>query len=184
MKKTIILLLAAVPFLAQAQLETYGRYTAGGYVEPNINIFAIRKITKKVSLAFFGLVEQKWGQALIGANYAVSGDIILGAYTGIEHGSNSPRWAASFWRGKGKTSLLVWGEVGSGKDNYLYKINLFHKYSNRFTTGLTAWRGHGIGPNFRFNLPLLATTVWSMPAYDFETNKSRLMIGVSVNMGG
>ena len=184
MKKVLILLLFAIPFLTQAQLETYGRYTAGGSVEPNVNYFASKKITAKVALAFFGLVEQKWGQALIGATYSPSGSFSVGGYAGIEEGTTSPRWAASVWKAKGKTTLLLWGEVGSGKDNYLYKINLFHKLSDQFTLGVTAWTKHGVGPNFRFLLPKLSATIWSMPAYDFTTNKSRLMIGVSVNMAG
>src|ERR1700744_4628001 len=120
MKKTLVLLLVILPFLAQAQLEIYGRYTAGGYVEPNINYFGSRKITEKVSLTFFGLVEQKWGQALIGTTYSPSKLFSVGGLIGIEHGTNSPRYAASIWKGMGKTTLLMWGELGSGRDNYLY----------------------------------------------------------------
>jgi hypothetical protein len=183
MKKILIALLIPVPFLVNAQLEAYGRYTAGGSVEPNINYYGSKKITKRVSLAFFGLVEQKWSQALIGATYSLSNSLSIGGFAGIEHGKSSPRYAASFWRGKGKTSFLFWGELGSGKDNYLYKSNLFYKYTDQFTFGITAWRFHGIGPNFRFTIPRLSATIWSMPAYDVESNRSRLMIGVGVNMG-
>ncbi|HEY4290467.1 MAG TPA: hypothetical protein VGN00_25380 [Puia sp.] len=182
MKKILILLLVALPFLVQAQLETYGRYTAGGYVEPNVNYFASRKITEKVSLTFFGLVEQKWSEALIGASYTFSKSFGFGASAGIEQGTNSPRFGASIWTGKGKTSFSVLGELGSGHANYLYKANLFQKCSDQFTVGLTAWRLHGIGPNFRFAVPKLLATIWSMPAYDFEANKARLIVGVSVNM--
>jgi len=182
MKKTLVLLIISLPFFAQAQLETYGRYTAGGYVEPNINYFASRKITEKVSLTFFGLVEQKWGQALIGTTYSPSNSFSVGGLIGIEHGTNSPRYAASIWKGMGKTTLLIWGELGSGRDNYLYKVNLFHKISDQFTLGLTAWTGHGVGPNFRLAIPKLMATIWSMPAYDFTHNKARLMVGMSVKM--
>ncbi|HXO77474.1 MAG TPA: hypothetical protein VN824_19610 [Puia sp.] len=180
--KKLLLLLVMLPFLAQAQLETYGRYTAGGYVEPNINYFGSRKITEKVSLTFFGLVEQKWGQALIGATWSPSTLFSAGGLIGIEHGTNSPRYAVSIWRGMGKTTLLIWGELGSGRDNYLYKVNLFHKISEQFTLGLTGWTGHGIGPNFRFAIPKLWSTIWSMPAYDLKADKARLMVGVSVKM--
>jgi len=182
MKKILILLLITLPFLAHAQLETYGRYTAGGPVEPNINYFGSKKITEKISLTFFGLVEQKWGEALIGAAYAPSSSFGIGASMGIEHGTNSPRFGASIWTGKGKTSLSILCELGSGKDNYLYKANLFHKYTNWFTLGITAWRFHGEGPNFRFAFPKLSSTIWLMPAYDLESNKSRLMTGITVNM--
>ena len=182
MKKALVLLLISLPFLTQAQLETYGRYTAGGYVEPNVNYFASKKITEKISLTFFGLVEQKWSEALIGAAYSLSKSAGFGASAGIEQGTNSPRFGASIWTRKGRTSFSVLGELGSGKENYLYKANLFYKCSDPFTVGVTAWRLHGIGPNFRFAVPRLSSTIWSMPAYDFEANKSRLIVGVSVNM--
>lgn len=182
MKKIFFLLLIPLPFRAQAQLEAYGRYTAGGSVEPNINFFGSKKITEKISITFFGLVEQKWSEALIGVTYSPSSSFIIGASTGIEHGTNSPRFGASLWTGKGKTSLSVLGELGSGKANYLYKVNLFHKYSKQFTLGVTAWRFHGAGPNLRFNIPKLTSTIWAMPAYDFEANKSKLMIGISISM--
>jgi hypothetical protein len=182
MKKMLVLLLTLLPFLAQAQLEAYGRYTAGGSAEPNINYFGSKKITEKISLTFFGLVEQKWSEALIGATYSFSNSFNIGASAGIEHGTHSPRYGASIWTGKGKTSLSVLGELGSGKANYLYKANLFYKYTNLFTLGATAWRFHGVGPNLRFTIPELSSTIWSMPAYDFEANKSKLIIGVSVNM--
>jgi len=182
MKRILVFLLISVPFLAQAQLEIYGRYTAGGAIKPNINYFASKKITGKISLTFFGLVEQKWSEALIGATYSPSDSFSIGASTGIEQGTHSPRFGASIWTGKGKTSFSILGELGSGKDNYLYKANLFHKYSDQFTLGATTWRFHGAGPNFRFTIPKVTSTIWLMPAYDFEANKSKLMIGISTVM--
>jgi hypothetical protein len=181
-KKIFILLLISPPFLAQAQLEAYGRYTTHGSVEPNINYAGLKKITEKISLTFFGLVEQKWGEALIGAKYSPSNSFSVGASIGIEHGTNSPRFGASMWTGKGKMSFLILGELGSGTANYLYKANLFHKYSEQFTLGVTAWRFHGAGPNFRFTIPKISLTIWAMPAYDFESCTSKLMIGVRANM--
>ena len=182
MKKTPALLLIFLPFFAQSQLEVYGRYTAGRSVEPNINYFGSKKVTEKISLTFFGLVEQKWSEALIGATYSPCGSFSIGASAGIEHGTNNPRFGTSIWTGKGKTSFSILGELGSGKDNYLYKANLFQKCSDRFTLGVTAWRFHGAGPNFRYTIPRLSSTIWSMAAYDLEINKSKLMIGVSVTM--
>ena len=182
MKRLLVLLLISLPFLAQAQLEVYARYTARGTVEPNINYFGSKKITEKISLTFFGLVEQKWSEALIGATYSFSNSFNIGASAGIEHGTHSPRYGASLWTGKGKTSFSILGELGSGKANYLYKANLFHKCTDQFTFGATAWRFHGVGPNFRFGIPRLASTIWLMPAYDFEAYKSKVIIGASLNM--
>jgi hypothetical protein len=138
MKKRLILLLISLPFLAHAQLEVYGRYTAGGSVEPNINYSASKKITEKISLTFFGLIEQRWSEALVGATYSPSKSFNVGASAGIEQGTHSPRYGASIWTGKGKTSFSILGELGSGKANYLYKANLFHQYTERFTLGVTS----------------------------------------------
>ncbi|HMJ48835.1 MAG TPA: hypothetical protein VK498_15995 [Ferruginibacter sp.] len=182
MKKILVLLFIALPFFAHSQLEAYGKYTTGESVESIIDYNASKKITEKISLTFFGLVRQKWSQALIGIKYAPSDSFNLSASAGIEHGTDSPRFSASMWIGKGRTSLLLLGELGKGKDNYLYKSNLFYKYTERFTLGITAWRYHGVGPNFRFAVPKLMSTLWAMPAYDFEADKSRLMVGVLVDM--
>ncbi|PWB26401.1 hypothetical protein DCO46_06240 [Flavobacterium sp. HTF] len=178
----LCVLLFIIPFLAKAQLETYGRYTENGNIEPNINYSGAAKITDKISLTFFGLVEQKWSEALIGVKYSPTNTFSIGGSAGIEQGTNSPRYSASIWKLKGKTSLLVLGELGSGKDNYLYKVNLFHQYSDLFTFGLTGWRFHGVGPNFRFTVKKLSSTLWSMPAYDFESNTSKFMFGISYKM--
>ena len=181
-KTILIFLLITLSFFSQAQLEIYGRYSPGGSVEPNINFGGSKKITNKISLTFFGLIEQNWSEALVGAKYSLSNSLSIGASAGIEHGTNSPRFGASLWTVKGKTSFLILGELGSGKKNYLYKANLFHKYSDQFTFGVTAWRFHGTGPNFRFTVPKLSSTIWVMPAYDFEAKKSKVVIGVSVTI--
>lgn len=181
-EKTFVLLFTIMPLLTYSQLETYGRYTNGGSVEPIIDYSASKKITQKLSLTFFGLVRQKWSQALIGITYAPSESFNVSASAGIEHGTDSPRFSAGMWTGKRKISFLVLGELGSGKDNYLYKSNLFYKYTERFTLGITAWRFHGVGPNFRYTSPKLMSTLWAMPAYDLEVDKAKLMIGILVDM--
>jgi len=175
-------MLMPLPFWAQAQLEAYSRFTADGRIEPNINYFGSKKLTEKISLTFFGLVEQKWSEALIGASFAASASFRVGASVGIEHGTNSPRYSVSLFTAKGKTTLAALGELGYGNENYLYKVNLFHKCSDQFTVGATAWRYHGVGPNFRLTILKLQSTIWLMPAYDFEANQSKCMLGVSVNM--
>lgn len=180
--KLLLILLVIIPFFTQAQLESYVRYTANGNLEPNFNYNGSRKITEKIAFTYFGLVGQKWSEALVGLKYSPSYSFSVSASAGIEQGTNSPRYSASIWTAKGSTSLLVLGELGSGKDNYLYKINLFHQYSDLFTLGITAWRFHGIGPNFRFTIPKIPLTIWSMPAYDFESNTSKIMIGVTTKL--
>lgn len=182
MKFLFVLLFITLPFLAHSQLEIYGKYLPNRSGEPIINYYGEKKITEKLFLTFFSLARKEWSQALIGIKYAPSQSFNVSASTGIEHGTNSPRFGASIWAGTGKTSLLVLGELGAGEDNYLYKVNLFHTYSETFTVGVTAWRFHGIGPNFRVTPRQLATTFWLMPAYDLEFHAAKIMLGVSTEM--
>lgn len=182
MKKILVLTFAALPFLAHSQLEVYGRYKPHSAIEPIINYYGEKRIIEKFYVTFFGLVRQSWSQALIGMKYAPSASFNVAFSAGIEHGMSSPRYGASVWKQKGKTSLLILGELGAGNRNYLYKIDLFYQYSDKITLGLTAWRFHGVGPNFRASSKQLSTTFWAMPAYDFEFKTAKFMIGVSTQI--
>jgi len=182
MKKILIVLTVMLPAGAFAQLEVYDRYTTGGKHEPNINYFGSKPLSDRFSLTYFGLLELQWGEALVGASYAPAPNLIVGLSAGIEHGSNSPRYSASIWTGNKKTTFAALWELGAGKSNYLYKANLFYKYTDRCTVGVTAWRKHGIGPNFRYTLPVIKSTVWFMPAYDLDADKTRLIAGVTIPM--
>jgi hypothetical protein len=182
MKKIFLFLSILLPLWAHAQLEVYDRYTIGKKHEPNINYFGSKKITDRFSITYFGLLEHQWGEALVGVSYAPSKSLILGLSTGIEEGTTSPRYGASLWTGNDKTTFSILGELGAGHANYLYKANLFYKYTDCFTFGATAWRKHGVGPNFRYFVGKISSTFWVMPAYDFEAHHSKLMTGVSLNM--
>lgn len=180
MKKYLVLLAVMLPLCAFAQLEVYDRYTAGGKHEPNINYFGSRKLTDRVSLTYFGLLEHQWGEALVGASYAAAPSLILGISAGIEHGTTSPRYSASIWTENERTTFAALWELGAGKSNYLYKANLFYKYTKEFTIGATAWRKHGVGPNFRYTIAHVKSTLWFMPAYDFDADKTKFIAGITV----
>lgn len=182
MKKIIALLLISLPLLATAQLEVYGRYTVGESIAPDINFFGTKKISDKVNLTAFFLVEEKFSEALIGVSYSPSKYFSIGVSSGIENSPKLLRFGSNVWVGKNNTSLLILGEKGNGKDNYWYKANLFQKLSDKFTIGATAWRFHGVGPNARFTIKKLASTLWVMPAYDFEVDKTKVMLGLSIKM--
>lgn len=182
MRKYLIILAIMLPLSAFAQLEVYDRYTPGGNHEPNINYFGSRELSDRFSLTYFGLLEHKWGEALIGGSYAPLPSLILGLGAGIEHGSNSPRYIASVWTGNKRTTFSALWELGAGESNYLYKANLFYKYTNAFTVGLTAWRKHGVGPNFRYTVPGVRSTLWIMPGYDLDEDKTKIMAGITVPM--
>ncbi|MEZ2334682.1 hypothetical protein AB6735_03570 [Mucilaginibacter sp. RCC_168] len=167
---------------AHAQLEIYGKFKAKGAFESVIDYNGTKVINDKFSIIYFGLIRKTWGQALISLSYSPTKSTSISAGMGMEHGSNSPRYTASFFTKSDHTTLLVLGELGSGKSNYLYKMNLFHQYTDQFTLGATAWRYHGLGPNFRWLLPQLQTTIWALPAYDLDAKYGRFMLGVSLKI--
>jgi hypothetical protein len=146
-----------LPFGAFAQLEAYDRYTPGGKHEPNINYFGSKKLSHRFALTYFGLLEHQWGEALVGASYAPLPSLILGLSAGIEHGTTSPRYSASIWTGNKTTTFAALWELGEGKSNYLYKANLFYKYTNVYhwlNCVAQEWRGAKFqvyGPAYQIN---------------------------------
>lgn len=178
----LFFILIMFPVMAQAQLELYSKFNSDGSVEPIIDYYGSKKISNQFSLTFFGLQREQWGQALIGLSYSPTDKVIFSASAGIEQGHSSPRYSSSIWLKHGSNSFLALIEIGGGNDNYLYKVNLFHEFSEKISLGIMDWRYHGLGPNFRYTITKLKSTVWIMPAYDHEQKTSRCMIGISVAM--
>lgn len=171
-----------IPVLAQAQLDLYGKFNQDGSVNPVIDYNGSKRINDKFSLTFFGLIREQWSQALIGVTYSPNHSVSFSASAGIEHGQRSPRYSASVWLKKNKTTFLILGELGSGHENYLYKVNVFHEFSAKISLGVMDWRYHGLGPNLRYTIPKLQSTIWVMPAYDHEQKIFRSIMGISVQM--
>ncbi|ASK29327.1 hypothetical protein CEY12_04080 [Chryseobacterium sp. T16E-39] len=174
--------MTGIPTLTHAQLELYTKFNQDGSLNPVINYNGSKKINDQFALTFFGLIREQWSQALIGISYSPTHSVSFSASAGIEHGQSSPRYSASIWLRNNKTSFLILGELGSGHENYLYKINMFHEFSEKFSLGIMDWRYHGLGPNIRYTIPKLQSTIWLMPAYDHEQKIFRNMLGISVRM--
>lgn len=182
LRRALWLLLVFISKSTVAQLEVYGKFNRNGLIEPIINYNGSKALNDKLSVTFFALVRKSWSQALIGLAYSPSEVITFSSGLGMEHGKSSPRYSASVFVKKNKNTLLVLGEWGSGNDNYLYKVNLFHQFTEQIIFGATAWRYHGVGPNFRLLFQTLQTTLWLMPAYDIEAKQVRTMVGISYKM--
>jgi len=167
---------------AKAQLELYGKFNKDGSIEPIINYNGSKKVSGRFAVTFFGLIRQTWSQALIGASYMPIPNITISASAGIEHGQHHPRYSASLWLKRGLNTFLLLGELGSGYENYLYKINMVHQFSDKISLGVMDWRYHGLGPNFRYTITRIESTLWIMPAYDHEQKVPRCMVGYSLRM--
>lgn len=175
-------LIMIAPISANAQLELYGKFNTDGSVDPIIDYSGSKQLNKKLAITFFGLVRQKWGQALIGVSYLPTPNISLSASAGIEQGQHLPRYSASIWIKKRRNSFLALGELGAGCRNYLYKVNVFHQFTKKISLGIMDWRYNGLGPNFAYTISKIETTLWMMPAYDHEQHVARCMVGVSLRM--
>ncbi|MEI6574698.1 MAG: hypothetical protein WCO63_00805 [Bacteroidota bacterium] len=181
-KVAIIIVVCFCSLVSYAQLEMYGRYIIDGKVEPSFNIYGEKKISSTVNLTYFVVVEEKWSEALIGLSYAPVKWMILGLSTGIENNPSLYRFGASLWLGKNKTSFVLLGEKGDGKDNYWYKICLAYKASEQFTFSAMAWRYQGIGPLISYMPKKSDLTIWFMPAYDPEIEAKMMMLGINVKI--
>jgi hypothetical protein len=176
------ILIIMFPHGTFAQLELYGKFNFDGSVEPVINYAGSKKVSPKLAVTFFGLVRQKWSQALIGLSFTPSRHFSVSASAGLEHGHRLPRYSASVSARKGQNTFLLLGELGEGNRNYLYKVNVFHQLSKKISLGFMDWRYHGLGPNFRYNVTKIESTLWIMPAYDHEARVARCMVGYSLHM--
>lgn len=183
MKKiAIIIIVSLYALTSYAQLEMYARYTLKGKVEPSFNLYGEKKMSEKVNLTYFALVEEKWSEALIGFSYSPKDWVSFGLSAGIEHNPAIYRLAGSVWFGKGKNSLLLLVEKGDGTDNYWYKFTASHQFSENFSLGARAWRFHGIGSLVNYTPKNSSLTLWLFPAYDPEFKAKRIMLGLSVKI--
>lgn len=182
MKKFFVFLIANVIAVTSfCQLTVYAR-TNNSKVVPNVNFFGTKKISKKMNLTTFLLVEQNWSEALVGLSYSPKDWMSIGLSVGIEHNPALYRFAGSLWLGKGKVSSLTLWEKGDGKENYWYKEILAYKFSDKFTLAAVAWRFHGVGPMANFTPKKSIVTLWAMPAYDFEAKQARAILGISFKL--
>lgn len=186
MKKIIVLsIIIFFGFRSYSQLEVYGRYTQGGKVDPDINLYGEKKLfsdSSKFSLTYFALVEQTWAEGLVGISYSPKEWVSFGFMAGVEQSPALYRFLGSLWLGKDKTSFLALVEKGDGTDNYWYKITASYKATKKLTLGLRAWRYNGVGPVGTVELTKLSSRIWIMPMYDIEAKKKRISLGINISL--
>jgi hypothetical protein len=185
MKKLISLLVVVVTIALSttvySQVQIFGKLS-DNKVTPDLNVFGTKKISEKVNLTYFALVEEKWSEGLLGVSYSPEDFINLGVGVGIESNPALYRLCASVWVGKGNTSLLILGEKGDGPTNYWYKATADYKLSESFSASLIAWRFIGIGPAANISIKKFDSKLWLFPAYDFESKKPSLTLGLDIKI--
>jgi len=166
-----------------SQVTIYGKY-ADKEIIPCATIFGTTKITEKVGFTYFALVAEKWAETQIGISYSPVKWASFGLSGGLEQNPALYRLGASLWLGKGKTSFLILGEKGDGKENYWYKATLSYQASDNFICGARIWRFQGIGPfaSTSIRVKKLDSNLWIMPAYDLESKTTKLMVGIDIKI--
>lgn len=171
--------------VSSQQLMMYGRTNFNGKVIPDINYYGTKELPKGFGISYFLLVEPGFAEAYAGPTYSPADWIQIGVSAGIEQTKPYFRGAGSLWLGYKKTSVLFLWEKGFGKGNFWYKGTLSYQATPLVNIGLCAWRFHGFGPIFTYEIPKSDVKLWVMPAYDFENSdyhtNTRMVFGVNLN---
>lgn len=183
-KLAVILVISICSFVTvvSAQVSVFSKLSLeSGKIAPTVTICGSRPISNKVGFTYFGLVNQNWAEAQLGASYSPASFVQFGLSCGLEQNPSLFRAGGSLWFGINKTSFLALAEKGSGFENYWYKITLSQKISEKISLGIRAWRYNGIGPLFEFKHKSLK--FWAMPTTSFLKDGGRnVMFGLDVKI--
>lgn len=168
------------PFSSFSQFQLYGTYTLGQKISPGIDFYGTKKISKKVGVACFLMVENGWAEGLAGINYSPAPWITLEADGGIETTPTLYRLSASLWMGNDLVAFQSIFSKGDGRDNWWYKAMLLFNIGKKVSLGAMAWRYAGAGPYCGYRIGKLHSAIWTNPVYDFESKNARIIVGVDV----
>lgn len=182
--RSVLILVVIMSFSLFSQFSLYTKYSEGGKLAPGAAIFGTKPIVNQVNFTYFILVQEKWGEAMVGIAYSPTNWLEIGANCGFEQNPSLFRTGASIWVGNGQVSFLTLLEKGAGKDNYWYKSTISCKplpaTLPALSLGVRAWRFNGVGPLIEYRLQDLK--FWLLPAYDFEKNVSNLLAGIDIKL--
>lgn len=184
MKKVICLLtLIVFAYVADAQVEIYGRHTDDGKVAPDLNIFVTKRISEKFDFTYFGLVEKNFSQSQVGFMCSPKSWLVTGMSVGIENSSTIYRFGVSCILHDSLNTMIFLVEKGDGSNNFWYKCMLLHQMSDVVTIGLVpGWRYQGSGIYMGYDIKKLDAVVWVVPAIDFEFKERKLMFGINIKI--
>lgn len=188
MKKIVALLVALLGFatISFSQVQIFGKYTPGGSVEPDINIFGYAgKINESgtLKLTYFALVEKAWAEALVGISYSPTKWCELGLQAGIESAPSIYRFCGSvFLALSSKTTFFTCVEKGDGRNNWWYKSTLSYCPKEKFSFGLMSWRYNGTGIFLKHTFMKDKFGLWVNPAYDLEFKTERFTVGLDIKI--
>jgi hypothetical protein len=164
---------------AKAQLTAYIRYTPNTKdVWPAINFYSKKELNQKVDLSVFTFISPTFSEVLIGPNYKLWPWLSVGISAGLEHQLSIYRFGASIRILSKTDALILLVEKGGGSNNYFYRAFYRHNFEKIFI-GANAWRFHGVGPNFGFQISGIQSEFWLSPLYDFEFETPRVITGLT-----
>lgn len=177
----VVLSVLVVAYSSEASfsLELENKVVDGDVVS-NVNINPVHAISKKVQVFAFSLTGENWAQAYGGLLYSLKPWLTVGAAAGMETADSPWRIAASLWIGKGPVSLLCLYE--NGGSGYWYSVSPTVQIKKWLTVGILAKRFAGVGPLVRVSIPKTPIQIWAVPAYDFEFEQQKTLIGISIGL--
>jgi hypothetical protein len=190
MKKLFLLpiFLIANQIFAQLNitLHHYNYYNfSTNVIKPTVSIYAKKDIGKSFNFTSFSLINNKWGESLIGLEYAftkwLSVEFEIGIETNIEsygYKKNLIRTAQILAVTTKKFSLL--GVYEQGSMDWFDVRSFYH--IKHLGIGAMASKYYGLGPVFQYRVGKSPFSIWSSWLYNWDTADYGSMLGIYLKM--
>lgn len=190
MKKLLFLpiLLIANQIFSQVSvtLHHYDYYNiSANAIRPTVSIYAKKNLGPQFSFTSFSLINNKWGESLIGLEYVpfkwLSLEFEVGIETNIEsygYKKNLVRTAQILAVTTKKFSLLGIYEQGSLD---WFDIRMFYML-NQTGIGVMASQYNGLGPVIQHHIGKSPFHIWSSMLYNWDTSDYGTMLGIYYKM--
>lgn len=170
----ILTMLVLLPVTAEAQTsfwaESQNHVVKGGYT-PTIDFSVTHKSSEKLGVFLWALVNDAWGEAIVGGVYTPTANVEFDLGVGLETDEDAWRTMGSLFIGGGRTSLLLVGELGGS--GYWYLAETKYQMTSTVAIGLHGKRFVGFGPIIDVAVPRTKFSIWLVPTtWDPEDSAS------------
>jgi len=180
---TALITLATIilPFSSQAGFFFESRNTiVDGEVTPLLNFYNTHDINKKVQVFAYCMIGKTYCEGYSGLAYSPRSWLQIGAGGGMETADSPWRIATFLWAGKGPVSAIAYYEYGGSGYWWLGKAT--YTINKTVTAGILGNRFTGVGPLVEISIPKTHFKIWGLPAYDFEDDTQKTVLGISLNL--
>jgi hypothetical protein len=154
-------------------------------IKPTMSIYAKKDIGGSFNFTSFSLINNKWGESLIGLEYSftkwLSLEFEVGLETNIEsygYKKNLIRTAQILAVTTNRFSLL--GIYEQGSINW-FDVRMFYQIK-QLGIGAMASKYYGLGPVVKYQVGKSPFSIWSSWLYNWDTTDYGSMIGIYFKM--